>query len=567
MKFISKLFVAVFFIWTLLIFFQYDAISSKPIRSTRGMVVTASDLATKVGIEILKKGGNAIDAAVGVGFALAVTYPAAGNIGGGGFLVFVRNDGFATSIDYREKAPSSADRNMYLDSNLIPIPKMSTEGVTSAGVPGSVAGMLYALDKYGTMKLEEVIQPAIELAEKGFLLNHELASSFNWNYVNFKNFPSSKRIFTKNGEKFAEGELLIQNDLAETLKRIREKGFDGFYKGKTADLIVEQMNNDGGFISLVDLTNYKPIERKPVFGSYRGHKIISMGPPSSGGVALIEALNVLENLVLSKEDYHSSRHLHFLIETLKRCYFDRSKYLGDSDFVNVPVQKLLSKEYASEIFCSIDSVLASNNKLIDTKGLKSRESTETTHYSIYDQFGNAVSVTTTINGSFGSHVVVNGAGFLLNNEMDDFSIKPGVPNMYNLIGSEANSIQPNKRMLSSMAPTVILKNDRPYLIIGSPGGPMIITSVLQAVMNVIDFGMDIELAINMPRIHHQWLPQEVYFEPFSLTQDVKEKLLKMGHVFNSRDSMGRLEGIMIDIKNNFIYGATDRRGSGLAEGF
>lgn len=567
MRHISKLLISAILIWTFLSFIQYEIISAKPIRATRGMVVSASDLATKVGLEILKKGGNAIDAAVGVGFALAVTYPAAGNIGGGGFLVFVRNDGYATSIDYREKAPSSAYRNMYLDSNLTPIANMSTEGVTSAGVPGSVAGMLYALDKYGTMKLEEVIQPAIELAEKGFLLNYELASSFNGNYVNFINFPSSKKIFTKSSGKFVEGDIFIQNNLSETLKRIRENGTDGFYKGKTADLIVAHMKNDGGFISLEDLANYKPIERRPVNGSYRGYKIISMGPPSSGGIALIEALNVLENLTLSREDYHSSKHLHYLIETLKRVYFDRAEYLGDSDFVNIPVKKLLSKEYASEIFNSIDSILASNNKLINTKGLKSNESTETTHYSIYDQFGNAVSVTTTINGSFGSHVVVEDAGFLLNNEMDDFSIKPGVPNMYDLIGSEANSIQPNKRMLSSMTPTVILKENRPYIIIGSPGGPMIITSVLQAVMNIIDFGMDIEQAIDMPRIHHQWLPQEIYFESFSLSQDVKEELIKRGHVFQPRTSMGRLEGIMIDQKNNFILGATDRRGNGLAEGF
>ena len=531
------------------------------------MVVSASDLATKVGIEILKKGGNAIDAAVGVGFALAVTFPAAGNIGGGGFLVFVRNDGFATTIDYREKAPASAHRNMYLDSSLSPIPSMSTEGVTSAGVPGSVAGLLLALEKYGTMSLQEVIQPAIELAERGFKLNYELSQSLNFNYKNFEKFPSTKKIFTNNEKKFSDGDIFLQNDLAETLKRIRDYGTDGFYRGKTADLIVDQMKGEGGFITHGDLSNYKAIERLPIRGNYRGYDVISMGPPSSGGIALVEALNILENIKFSKEDFHSSKHLHYLIEALKCVYFDRAEYLGDSDFVTVPVERLISKQYAKKIFDSIDLNSASKNKSINAKVFESKESFETTHYSVYDSYGNAVSVTTTINGSFGSHVVVDGAGFLLNNEMDDFSLKPGFPNMYDLIGSEANSIQPNKRMLSSMTPTVILKDNKPVLIIGSPGGPMIITSVLQAVMNIIDFGMDVEQAINMPRIHHQWLPEEIYHEPFALSSDVKMKLETMGHKFQHRNSMGRLEGILIDRKNNIIYGATDCRGSGLAEGF
>lgn len=531
------------------------------------MVVSASDLATKVGIEILKQGGNAVDAAIGVGFTLAVTFPAAGNIGGGGFLVFVRNDGSATTIDYREKAPASAHRNMYLDSSMKPIPNMSVEGVTSAGVPGSVAGLLLAHEKYGTMSLQEVIQPAIELAEHGFKLNHELSQSLNFNYKNFEKFPSTKKIFINDEKKFSEGEVFLQNDLAETLKRIRDNGADGFYRGKTADLIVNQMKSDGGFITHEDLSNYIAVERLPIKGNYRGYDIISMGPPSSGGIALIEALNILENMKFSKEDFHGSNHLHYLIEALKRVYFDRSEYLGDSDFVNVPLELLTSKQYAKKLFNSIDLNSSSNYKSINTKVFKSKESFETTHYSIYDSYGNAVSVTTTINGSFGSHVVVDGAGFLLNNEMDDFSMKPGFPNMYDLIGSEANAIQPGKRMLSSMTPTIILKDNKPVLIIGSPGGPMIITSVIQAVMNFIDFGMDVEQAINMPRIHHQWLPEEIYHEPFALSSDVKMKLETMGHKFQYRNSMGRLEGIMIDRKNNFIYGATDRRGSGLAKGF
>lgn len=559
-KFNTTLLLVFIFIYSIQLF-------SQPVRARNGMVVSESDLATEVGLEILKKGGNAIDAAVAVGFALAVTYPMAGNLGGGGFLVYYRNDGFSTTIDFREKAPLKAYQNMYLDSLGDPQYHLSQTGVTSIGVPGSVDGLLYALKKYGTMKLKNVIDPAIRLARKGFTLNYDLCNSINSNYENFIKYPSSKKIFTKNGEKFKEGDLFIQKDLANTLELIKKYGRKGFYEGKVAQLIVKQIQSEGGYITLEDLKNYNCVERKPVEGFYRGYKIISMGPPSAGGVALIEALNILENINFNPNDYHSSKHLHYLIETLKRVYYDRAEYLGDSDFVKVPVSKLISKDYGKKLFSDIDSLNSTMSELIDTKKYFELESTETTHYSIIDKWGNAVSVTTTINSAFGSSIVVDGAGFLLNNEMDDFSIKPGVQNQFGLVSKEVNSIQPGKRMLSSMTPTIVLKDEKPFLILGSPGGSMIITSVLQVIMNVIDFNMRLDAAVTYPRIHHQWIPPEVYFENYSISDDVLKKLESMGHVLKKRNGIGRIEAILVDYDNQFIYGVTDPRGHGLAKGY
>jgi len=536
-------------------------------RSRNGMVVSASDLATKVGIEILKEGGNAIDAAVAVGFALAVTYPAAGNIGGGGFLVYYRNDGFSTTIDFREKAPLKAHRDMYLDSLGNPMTNLSQEGVTSVGVPGSVDGLIYAHKKYGRLKFSRVIEPAIKLARDGFKLSYDLARSINSNYENFIKYESSKKIFTKNGEKFSEGDLFVQKDLANTLTLIKKYGRDGFYSGRTAELIVKQIQKLGGYITLEDLKNYHCVERKPVYGEYRGYKIISMGPPSAGGVALIEALNILENLNLEKDDFQSSKHYHYLTETLKRVYFDRAEYLGDSDFVKVPVEKLISKDYAKKLFQQINPNLATKFDDVNRLNAFNNESLETTHYSIIDKEGNAVSVTTTINSSYGSSVVVDGAGFLLNNEMDDFSIKPGVQNQFGLTGKEANAIAPGKRMLSSMTPTIILKNNKPYLILGSPGGSMIITSVLQVVMNVIDFKMNIFKAVSSPRIHHQLIPEEIYFEDYAINSDVKNKLEILGHSLKRRNMIGWVNAILVDQEEKFYYGMSDPRGYGLAEGY
>ena len=536
-------------------------------RSRNGMVSSASDLATKVGVEILQKGGNAIDAAVAVGFALAVTYPAAGNLGGGGFLVYHRNDGFSTTIDFREKAPAKAHRDMYLDSAGNPLTKLSQEGSTSVGVPGSVDGLIYAHQKYGKLKFKDVIEPAIKLAKYGFNLSYDLARSINSNYENFIKYESSKKIFTKNGEKYQEGDLFVQKDLARTLELIKKYGRKGFYEGKTAELIVNQIQKLGGYITLEDLKNYHCVERIPVIGEYKGYKIISMGPPSSGGVAIIQALNILENLDLKKEDYQSSKYIHYLIETLKRVYFDRAEYLGDSDFVYVPVQKLISKGYAKRLFDQINPEKATKLDEVDTKIVFDLESLETTHYSVIDKDGNAVSVTTTINSSYGSSIVVDGAGFLLNNEMDDFSIKPGVQNQFGLIGKEANAIAPNKRMLSSMTPTIILKDNKPFLIVGSPGGSMIITSVLQVILNVIDFKMDLFRAVSFPRIHHQYLPEDVYYEDYALSEDVIQKLESYGHRLKKRNYIGWINAIFVDVQNNFYYGMSDPRGFGLAMGY
>ena len=542
--------------------------NSHPVQGKNGMVVTAQELATKVGLHILKKGGNAIDAAVAVGFALAVTYPAAGNLGGGGYMVIRKSDGTCTTLDYRERAPMKAFRDMYLDAMGNHQPILSEEGVTSSGVPGSVAGLIYALEKYGTMKLSEVIQPAINLATDGFSLSNSDARIINSNFKNWQKYESSGKIFLNNGEKYQEGEIFKQKDLGKTLGLIKKFGKDGFYKGETAKLIVEQMTKDGGYMTLEDLGNYKVIEREPLRGTYRGYEIVSMPPSSSGGTALIQMLNILENTDLAKLGWGSSEYYHYLVETMRRVYADRSKHLGDPEYYDVPLKQLISKEYARERFSSIKEVSSRSSEVLPGEVSGLYESEETTHYSIYDKSGNAVSVTTTINSSFGSNVVVEGAGFLLNNEMDDFSSKPGVPNQFGLLGSEANSIEPGKRMLSSMTPTIVLKENEPYLVVGSPGGSTIMTVVLQVILNCIDFGMSIRDANDAPRIHHQWYPDEIWYEKFGLSNDVMENMQRKGHIFAKKTrTLGLVEGIMIDKKAGIISGATDKRGYGLAEGY
>ncbi|MCL5028909.1 MAG: gamma-glutamyltransferase [Bacteroidetes bacterium] len=547
-----------------------EAETAQPVRAKNGMVVTASDIASKIGVEILKKGGNAVDAAVAVGFALAVTYPFAGNIGGGGFMVIHLKDGTNTAIDYREKAPLSASRDMYLDKNGNYISSMSKEGVTSVGVPGSVAGLIYALKKYGTMPLNEVIQPAINLAVKGWRLDDASVKSLNQFANDFKKYPAAYKIYANNGKPFKEGDLFVQKDLGWALNQIKEKGVEGFYKGKVASLLIKTMKEYGGYITQADLDKYKPVERKPIIGTYRGYEIVSMPPSSSGGIALVELLNILENYKFKPEDWGGSYYIHALVEAMKYVYADRTNYLGDEDFYPVPKKGLLSKEYAKSIFEKITDKATPADEIKKTNPIKYNESNETTHYSIYDKQGNAVSVTTTLNSAYGNKMVVNGAGFLLNNEMDDFSAKPGVPNQFGLRGSEANSIQPEKRMLSSMTPTIVLKNNKPYIIIGSPGGSTIITVVLQVIMNCIDFNMNIQEAIDAPRIHDQWLPDMIYHEKFAINPDTKEKLIKMGYKLSDLNKtfpiIGKAEGIMID-KDGIIYGAADPRGSGTAEGY
>ncbi len=554
----------------LLFFFLFKNLNAAVIKEAagkNGMVVSANALATEVGLEILKKGGNSIDAAVAVGFALAVTYPYAGNIGGGGFMVIHLKNGKNTTIDFREKAPLKATKNMFLDKNGNFNPKLSQEGTTSAGVPGTVAGLIYTLKKYGTMKLAEVIQPAINLAENGFLLDYATAESFKNTLHDFKRYPSSYKIFSNNGIPYRTGEIFKQEDLAKTLELIKDEGRDGFYKGKTAQLLIKQIQSLGGYITQKDLDEYEPVERKPVYGTYRGYKIVSMPPPSSGGIALVEMLNVLENFHFTQDEWGSSKYFHELAETMKFAFADRTKYLGDPDFYPVPEKGLLSKQYAESIYKKIGSKAIPAKEIKAGNPLKFQESMETTHYDVYDKDGNAVSVTTTINSAYGSKIVVDGAGFLLNNEMDDFSSKPGAPNQFGLLGSEANSIQPQKRMLSSMTPTIVLKNDKPFLIIGSPGGSTIITVVLQVIMNCIDFHMNIKEAIEAPRIHNQWLPDEIYAEPFGLSSDVRDNLIKMGYKFGKDRTLGLAEGIKIDQSDGIIFGSSDPRGNGLAKGF
>ena len=556
----------------------------QPVIAENGMVVSTSSYASKVGVEILKKGGNAVDASVAVGFALAVTYPSAGNLGGGGFMVIHLADGNNISIDFREKAPLSAHRDMFLNDAGEFVPELSMYGTTSSGVPGSVAGLIYALEKYGTMTLADVIQPAIDLAKNGWRLEKRDSIYFSNTIPLFEKYPSSKKIFTKNGMPYNTGDLFIQDDLAWTLEQIKENGRDGFYKGKVAGLLVEQVSSLGGYITLEDLEKYQPVEREPITGTYRDYEIISMPPPSSGGIALVQMLNILENYNLSDDGFGSSQYIHRLVEAMKYAYADRTFHLGDEDFYPVPKEQLISKEYAKTIFDRIESA---KNKAVPSSEIKSldvsvlHESTETTHYSVYDSYGNAVSTTTTINSSFGSGIVVEGAGFLLNNEMDDFSGKPGVMNQFGLLGTEANSIQPEKRMLSSMTPTIIFqpeadeplaqKDGKPFIIIGSPGGSQIITTVLQVVLNCIDFDMNIRQAIEAPRIHHQWMPDSIFYEKDAITEELRIELSVMGYRFWDLDAESRIigiaEGIMINQKSKIIYGASDPRGGGLAVGY
>ncbi len=564
MRTFSKLIFVILLFCSLNIYGQYG----NPVYAKNGMVVSASTIASDVGIEILKKGGNAIDAAVATGFALAVTYPSAGNLGGGGFMVIHLANGKNTSIDFRETAPYKAFEKMFLDSLNNFKPELSTDTWLAAGVPGTVAGLIYALNKYGTMSLEDVIEPAIELAEDGIVLDYRLAESINYFHKDFLKTKAAKDIFTNNGNKLSTGDKFVQKDLANTLELISDYGADAFYKGKIAKMFVAASDKHGGLFTLKDLEDYRPIEKEVISANYKDYQIISMPPPSSGGICMIEALNVLAHYNFNKEDWGSSKYIHTLVEILKRVYADRSEHLGDPSFVNVPSNFLLSKEYASQIKDQIKEIATPSSQIKAVNIPVDSESKETTHYSVVDKFGNAVSTTYTINGSYGTRIVVDGLGFLLNNEMDDFSAKPGVPNQFGLIGSNANSIQPKKRMLSSMTPTIVLKDQKPFLVVGSPGGSTIITSVLQVILNVLDFKMNIYQAIESPRIHHQYLPDKIDYEPYGITEDVKMALLKLGHKFSAEEvKLGRVEGIMVDINKNCFWGTTDPRGFGKAAGY
>lgn len=504
------------------------AASESAIHGTHGVVASRSMLASQVGADILAQGGNAIDAAVAVGFALAVTYPSAGNLGGGGFMVIHLADGTVTTNDHRERAPLAAKADMYLDDSGEVIRGLSTQSHLAVGVPGSVAGLLDVLERHGTLDRAVVIQPAIDLAEQGFLLNRDLAGQFGRRLQSFAKYPASLAIFSNNGLPFEAGDRFVQKDLAATLRRIKSDGRNGFYTGATADMIVAEMQAHQGLITHEDLRSYESRWREPIIGTYRGHDIVSMPPPSSGGVLLVQMLNMLEAYDMTASGFGGARTIHRMVEAQRRAYADRAEYLGDPDFFPVPISELTSKPYAKKRFADFDPNIAGISSDIGP-GRIVVESPETTHVSIMDNAGNAVAYTTTLNLSYGAKMVAAGSGVLLNNEMDDFSAKENVPNFYGLLGRKANAIAPGKRMLSSMTPTIVLRDGKPLLVTGSPGGSTIITTTLQVVVNVIDHGMNLADAVASARFHHQWQPDRVLHEQFAFSPDTRALLEKMGH--------------------------------------
>ena len=545
--------------------------SKYPERAKHGMVVSSHYLASQVGAEMMKKGGNAIDAAIATGFALAVTHPSAGNIGGGGFMVVHLNDGRVTAFDFREKAPAAAHERMYLDANGNYIRDLNHEGYLAVGVPGTVAGFSLAHEKLGSKPMAELIAPAIQLAEKGFPLSWDLAEDFRDLAPEFKRYPASVKAFLKRDTAFYEpGEIWRQPDLAKTLRRIQKNGREGFYKGETARLLAADMRQNGGLITEDDLANYQAKERQPIHGTYRGYDVYSMCPPSSGGTAVVEMLNILEGFNLREYGHSSAQHIHLLAESMRRAFADRARYLGDPDFnPDLPITKLTSKSYAEQLRrgISLNRVSPSDPATLS----EAYESTETTHYSVVDPAGNAVVVTYTLENSYGSRIVAAGTGFLLNNEMGDFNPWPGHTDSTGMIGTPPNLVKPGKRMLSSMTPTIVAKNGKPYLLVGSPGGRTIINTVLQVVVNVIDFDMDIADAIAAPRIHHQWLPNVLRIEKYGTTKDTQRLLEMMGHRvqfgYSSR-GQGSAMGIVINPKTGLRLGAADPRApDGAAVGF
>jgi gamma-glutamyltranspeptidase/glutathione hydrolase len=544
-----------------------EAASHAPVRAAHGMVGSSEVHASQAGLDIMQHGGNAVDAAVAVGFALAVTHPYAGNLGGGGFMVIRFADGRATTIDYRETAPAKAARDMFLDASGNPVTERSLIGPLAAGTPGSVAGMTYVQKKYGKLTLAQVMAPAIELAENGFVVSDNFEHVLGAGRKVLDHFPESVRIFTKNGQPYLAGDRLVQKDLAKTLRLIAEKGPDAFYRGPIADLIVAEMTRAGGLISKADLAAYKPAERTPITGTYRGYNIVAMPPPSSGGIALIQTLNILEGFPIKESGALSSKTIHLMAEAERRVYADRSEWLGDPDFFKVPVKGLIAKSYADTLRKTIDPNKATPSTDVKPGKPADFESTQTTHYSVIDADGTAVSTTTTLNGGFGNGEVVPGAGFLLNNEMDDFSVKPGSPNMFGLVGGVANAIEPGKRMLSSMTPTIIVKDNKPFLVVGSPGGSRIITTVLQVIVNVLDHGMNVQEAVDAPRFHHQWLPDFIRIEKQGFPQDVITALEARGHTVKADGNMGDVHAIWIDPTTNVRYGASDPRADGRTLGY
>ncbi|PKF62697.1 gamma-glutamyltransferase [Psychromonas sp. psych-6C06] len=538
-----------------------------PVWAKNAMVATQEALATQIGVDILQQGGNAVDAAVAVGYALAVTLPRAGNLGGGGFmLVYLNKQQKAIAIDYREKAPAAATRNMYLDENGDAQTELSRFHGLAVGVPGTVMGLEFARKKYGTLSREQLIKPAIKLASEGVLVSPDLANSLNQAKPRLSKWSSSKDIFYKqDGESYQVGERLRQTDLAATLRLISTQGESAFYQGEVAKQISKSVQQAGGLITVEDMKNYRAIEREAVKGDYRGYQVLSMPPPSSGGIHIVQLLNMLEHYPLTDYGHNSAQSIHIMSETMRRAYADRARYLGDSDFVKVPIKQLTSKQYAQQRIKDINLEYATDSNSISAGKVAPYESDQTTHFSIVDRWGNAVSNTYTLNFSYGMGMVAQGTGVLLNNEMDDFSAKPGEPNGYGLIGGEANAIQANKRPLSSMSPTIILKDRQPFLVTGTPGGSRIITTTLQVIVNVIDHEMNIAQATASPRFHHQWLPDYIRYEQ-GVSIDTIKLLKAKGHKLKQQTTMGSTQTIM-RLKDSLLGASDPRTPSALSLGY
>lgn len=571
----SSLRVALLISVSIFCFASAQSASIAPVAAEHGMVVTAQHLATQVGVDVLKKGGNAIDAAVAVGYTLAVVYPAAGNLGGGGFMTLQLADGRKTFLDFREKAPAAATANMYLDADGNVIKGLSTNGYLAAGVPGSVAGLEMARAKYGTLARATLMAPAIRLAERGFALTQGDADILQTATTDFRKDAPSAAIFLNKGEAFKPGQKLVQRDLAKTLRLISRHGPDGFYKGSVGHALVAASTAGQGVISQADLNQYTVREMAPVECDYRGYHIVSAPPPSSGGVVICEILNIVEGYPLKELGFRSAQAVHYQIEAMRHAYLDRNSYLGDPEFVKNPLERLLSKSYAAQIRAAIDPAKAGVSELLKP-GVAPHEGSNTTHYSIVDKDGNAVSVTYTLNDWFGAKVTAAGTGVLLNNEMDDFTIKAGVPNLYGLVQGAANAIAPGKRPLSSMSPTIITQDGKPVMVVGTPGGSRIITAVTHTILNVIDYGMNVQEAVDAPRFHQQWLPDLTNVDTFAISPDTRQILLGMGHKLGAPQPGSHLAAILVGAPslggkpsgNNRFYGANDpRRNSGLALGY
>jgi gamma-glutamyltranspeptidase/glutathione hydrolase len=551
------------------------AASPSPVAAENGMVVTAQHHATRIGVDVLERGGNAIDAAIAVGYALAVVYPAAGNLGGGGFMTVQFADGRRSFVDFREKAPLAATADMFLDAKGDVVPNLSTRGHRAVAVPGTVAGLEYIRKKYGTLPRRTLIDPAIRLALRGFVLQQGDADMLAEGTEDFRKDAASAAIFLDRGKPWQPGATLVQRDLARTLERIRKHGAAGFYQGETAAMLVQASRAGGGIITQADLDGYDVRELAPLECDYRGFRIVSAPPPSSGGIVICEILQVLEGYPLSEYGWGSARALHVQIEAMRQAYIDRNQLLGDQRFVRNPLEQMLSREYAARIRAGIDPQRAGvSSKLVPGAGFN--EGSHTTHYSIADRFGNAVAVTYTLNDWFGARVTAGGTGVLLNNEMDDFTAKIGVPNLYGLVQGENNKIEPGKRPLSSMAPTIVLRDGKPWMVLGTPGGSRIITAVTLTLLNVIDYGMDLQEAVDAPRIHQQWLPEETYVEVRAMSADTRAILERMGHKLTVPQPENHVAAILIGapalgarpVGANKFYGSIDpRRSTGLAAGY